>query len=206
MNAIESFAALLSLASIAVPAIVVMALVLRGTGGIMLTPLEGVVVAVAISLAAVARGLMGVFTLDDTLLGPLVWAVPIVIGIRFGARVAVASAAASWLLFGVLALGNRGLDGLESSTAGMAPLGVASVAAVLAGLYAALGMRTARSLGILPVALFLAPALAHTSEAWADPHALVGVVACASWVLIGDVLVGRLCAGNSFTGASAHEQ
>ena len=183
MNGLEAFGSLVGLAVLVFPVLVVLALALRGTGGLHLTAHEGLVVAATLTLAGFARGVLGAFTLDDTLFAPLLMALPIAIGLRYGPRVALASTAASWWLLAVLAMANGGAAS-GSHPEGIGALVVAAGASVLAGVYAAVGARASPLGASVPLVLVTAPAIASPSNVWGDPNVWLGWIATGAWVFL----------------------
>lgn len=185
MNALQSLGSALGLAALAAPAFAVLALALRGTGGLLLHPVEGFTVAALVTVAGALRALTGAFTLDDPFLAPLLVAAPVAVGLRFGPRVAVASTASAWWLFAVLAFANETEAALdESGGPRVALLVIAATVAVLSGLYAPVAAAHRKALGYVPALLLVVPAFVGSAGVWADPTTWVGWVATAAWIVV----------------------
>lgn len=184
MTTIATFAALFAAA---LPVLLLVGLALRGSGGIQLTPIETILVAVAVTWTALVRVVFGAITLDHPFLAPILFALPIAAGMHFGPRTGSVTAVGTWMVVGVLALGNGVLD--EAGDVGGSFVACAG-AAVFAGFYAGFLGAWRRSMSLVACGFAFVPALAHPSGPIADPVVILGALATVPWALLLDRGIG----------------
>ncbi len=154
------------------PLALVVALALRGSGGLKLTPVESLLTSVVVLLGGTQVALLGSVTLDDRVFAPILLGLPIATAIHFGMRVAFASNLAGWLILIPISFASS-LDGIgEDMLDGFTSVGgvfLAAGVACLAASYAGFLTRVHRLAAPLPMLLWLGPYLTHPARPLWDP-------------------------------------